>query len=50
MPMKRFVAILLFLLALAIPALAQDTGCVLGDCENGHGTYKYPNGDVYIGN
>ncbi|MBF0145810.1 MAG: hypothetical protein HQL84_08075 [Magnetococcales bacterium] len=25
------------------------TGCVLGDCEDGQGTYIYPNGDYYHG-
>ena len=24
-------------------------GCVDGDCENGHGQYRWPNGDVYNG-
>ncbi|MCR9141227.1 MAG: FecR domain-containing protein [bacterium] len=26
-----------------------ETGCVLGDCEGGAGTYRYENGDVYAG-
>ena len=25
------------------------TGCVSGDCKNGHGTYIYANGDKYVG-
>jgi len=24
-------------------------GCVLGDCKNGQGTFKYPNGAKYVG-
>ena len=27
----------------------NKTGCIKGDCENGQGTYKYSNGDVYEG-
>jgi peptidoglycan hydrolase-like protein with peptidoglycan-binding domain len=26
------------------------TGCIKGDCENGQGTYNWPNGDKYMGN
>lgn len=27
----------------------QELGCVLGNCENGFGHYKFDNGDTYIG-
>jgi hypothetical protein len=26
-----------------------ETGCIVGDCQNGKGTYKWPEGDVYTG-
>lgn len=38
---------MLFVL-LAVSTQAQ-TGCTIGDCENGKGRFVYPNGDKYIG-
>ena len=28
---------------------SNKTGCIKGNCVNGIGTYKWPNGDVYVG-
>ncbi|MFK7771181.1 MAG: hypothetical protein AB8F94_03540 [Saprospiraceae bacterium] len=28
---------------------AVEVGCIIGDCENGFGHYKWENGDIYIG-
>lgn len=41
------IALLALLYALHTGARAQ---CVAGDCQNGNGTYKLPNGDMYTGN
>ena len=41
--------LLLLLLCVPLLTLAQQTGCVSGDCENGYGTYIWDNGDKYIG-
>lgn len=40
--------ILLLCCSFALVSLAQ-TGCTIGDCENGKGRFVYPNGDKYIG-
>lgn len=36
---------------MALLAMGLQTGaqCVAGDCQNGNGTYKLPNGDMYTG-
>ncbi|MBL0146502.1 MAG: hypothetical protein IPP48_12935 [Chitinophagaceae bacterium] len=31
------------------PIINKNNGCVSGDCENGFGTYKWPNGETYTG-
>ncbi|MEO1410571.1 MAG: caspase family protein [Bacteroidota bacterium] len=46
--MKRFAILLLILPFLGAVVHAQ-TGCVSGNCENGYGTYRWSNGDVYEG-
>ncbi len=45
--MKQLIGILFFALAPFL-AIAQG-GCASGDCADGFGTYRFPNGDVYIG-
>ena len=46
--------LLLILLCLPIIGFGQDTsilyGCFSGDCKNGFGEYRFPNGDIYEGN
>jgi len=44
--MKKLLAIIVLGLLLSGNAYA---GCVLGDCKNGQGTFKYPNGAKYVG-
>ncbi len=29
--------------------LVPTSGCISGDCANGNGTYKFNNGDIYVG-
>ena len=44
--------LLLLLLCVPLMTLAQQTGCIKGDCESGYGTYKYSGdweGDKYVG-
>ena len=43
----RLVMPALLLLSVADPLAAQ---CVSGNCRSGYGTYKFPNGDSYVGN
>lgn len=49
MKQTRLFILLLGMFAQLAPLLAQETGCVSGDCRNGKGYYYYPNGDKYIG-
>ena len=39
--------LLLILLCLPMIGFGQ---CILGDCKNGFGEYRFPNGDIYEGN
>jgi hypothetical protein len=34
---------------IAFASTGNETGCINGDCTNGHGRYIYDNGDVYLG-
>ena len=45
--MKKLV---LILLCLPMIGFGQDIGCISGDCGNGFGEYRYPNGDIFEGN
>ena len=38
----------LLLLLMIVPLIGLGQ-CVSGDCENGHGTYTWPSGDIYKG-
>lgn len=38
------------LLLLIVTTGSLGAQCIAGDCENGNGTYKLPNGDMYTGN
>jgi hypothetical protein len=38
----------LLLILLCIPIIGFNQ-CISGDCNNGHGTYTYTNGDKYVG-
>jgi len=42
--------LLLILLCLPMIGFGQDIGCISGDCGNGFGEYRYPNGDIFEGN
>ena len=45
--MKKLLVILLCLPM--IFSCRDKTGCILGDCENGYGTYTYASGSKYVG-
>jgi hypothetical protein len=40
---------LLFLLKMVLIPTIVFGQCILGDCENGKGTYKWGNGNIYVG-
>lgn len=43
--------LLLFALFIVLNVLSQNkTGCISGNCNDGKGTYKFTNGDLYEGN
>ena len=41
--------LLLLLLCVPLIGVGQKTGCISGDCENGHGTFTWANGGKYVG-
>lgn len=45
---KNFVVALLFLVML-LPLFGQKNGCLEGNCKNGFGIFRYPNGNSYEG-
>ena len=45
--MKKLLVILLCLPM--IFSCRDKTGCILGDCENGYGTFIWPSGNKYVG-
>ncbi len=47
--MKKTLFILTFFLV-SIFSFSQQKDCISGDCDNGFGTWVYPNGDKYAGN
>lgn len=48
--MKRlFFALTAMMLVAAVPAQSTVEKCLSGDCNNGHGTYRYSSGDLYTG-
>lgn len=48
--MKRLYIISLFCLFTANLVIAQETGCMEGNCADGFGKYVYTNGYIYEGN
>lgn len=44
-----FSSFLCFIFLLFSSSLQAQTGCTIGDCENGKGRFVYKNGDKYIG-
>jgi hypothetical protein len=46
MHIKKIISVLL----LVVFIQQANAQCVAGDCQNGNGTYKLPNGDMYTGN
>lgn len=46
MHIKNIISIIL----IVVSAQQAQAQCVAGDCQNGNGTYKLPNGDMYTGN
>ncbi|MFN8254810.1 MAG: caspase family protein [Bacteroidales bacterium] len=47
--MKKLGFLLVFSI-ISIFTYSQQSGCISGDCDNGFGTWLYPNGDKYTGN
>ncbi len=47
---KKLFFLLLIGATITIPAVAQNTGCISGNCVNGYGAYAFENGNKYVGN